>query len=44
MGLEMEMYTKARIGDAVRRAWVHKKLERKQILSSEICLFNYEYY
>lgn len=25
MGLEMEMYIKARIGDAVRRAWVHKK-------------------
>lgn len=41
MGLEMELYTKARIEDAVRRAWVHKKLERKQILSSEICLFDY---
>lgn len=42
MGLEMEMYTKARIEDAVRRAWVHKKkLERKQILSSVICLFDY---
>lgn len=25
MGLEMEMYMKARIEDAVRRAWVHKK-------------------
>lgn len=41
MGLEMEMYMKARIEDTVRRAWVHKKLERKQILSSEICLFDY---
>lgn len=44
MGLEMEMYTKARIEEDVRCAWVHKKLERKQFLSSEICLFNYEYY
>ena len=25
MGLEMEMFTKARIGDAVRWAWVYKK-------------------
>lgn len=29
MGLEMEMYMKARIGDAVRRAWVHKKTRKK---------------
>ncbi|CAI3437448.1 hypothetical protein CIRMBP1210_01585 [Enterococcus cecorum] len=29
MGLEMEMYTKARIEDAVRRAWVHKKTRKK---------------
>lgn len=41
MGLEMEMFAKTRIEDAVRRAWVHKKLERKQILSSVICLFDY---
>lgn len=31
MGLEMEMYTKARIGDAVRSAWVHKKTRKKTI-------------
>lgn len=31
MGLEMEMYTKARIEDAVRRAWVHKKTRKKTI-------------
>lgn len=41
MGLEMEMFMKARIEDAVRCAWVHKKLERTQFLSSEICLFDY---
>ena len=29
MGLEMEMYMKVRIGDAVRRAWVHKKTRKK---------------
>ena len=29
MGLEMEMYTKARIEDAVRRAGVHKKTRKK---------------
>lgn len=29
MGLEMEMYMKARIEDAVRRAWVHKKTRKK---------------
>ena len=44
MGPEMEMYTKARIEEDVKRSlglWCIKKLERKQILSSEICLFNY---
>lgn len=29
MGLEMEMFTKARIEDAVRRALVHKKTRKK---------------
>lgn len=29
MGLEMEMYMKARIEDAVRRALVHKKTRKK---------------
>ncbi len=31
MGLEMEMYMKVRIGDAVRRAWVHKKTRKNTI-------------
>ena len=29
MGLEMEMFTKARVEDAVRRAWVYKKTRKK---------------
>ena len=29
MGLEMEMYTKVSIEDAVRRAWLHKKTRKK---------------
>lgn len=29
MGLEMEMYTKVSIEDAVRRALVHKKTRKK---------------
>ena len=41
MGLEMEMFMSTRIEDAVRYAWVHKKLERKQILSSLLHFFNY---
>ena len=41
MGLEMEMYTDTRLEEDVKRSLVYKKLERKQILSSEICLFNY---
>lgn len=47
MGLEMEMYTDTRLEEDVKRSlglWCIKKLERKQILSSVICLFNYEYY
>lgn len=31
MGLEMEMYTKARTEYAVRRAWVHKKTRKNTI-------------
>lgn len=31
MGLEMEMYIKARIEDAVRCAWMHKKTRKKTI-------------
>lgn len=31
MGLEMEMYTKVSIEDAVRRALVHKKTRKKTI-------------
>lgn len=41
MGLEMEMYTDTRIEEDVWRAWVQKKLERKQFLSSLLHLFNY---
>ena len=41
MGPEMEMYTKARIGGGVGVLGCIKKLERKQILSSVICLFDY---
>ena len=37
----MELYTDTRIEGGVGVLKCIKKLERKQILSSEICLFNY---
>ena len=41
MGLEMEMFTKARIEGGVGVLGCIKKLERTQILSSLLHFFNY---